>query len=312
MLRSRLAPTPSGYLHLGNAFSFVLTWLIVRKQYGHLHLRIDDLDTERAKPEYYDDIFTTLAWLGLDYDSGARSPQDCLQHWSQRRRLHDYNAALMQLAEQGDVFACDCSRSLLAQTSPTGLYPGTCRIKNLPFTTPNTAWRVRVPEQMPEQLSQQTSVRFHDASAGEISLNVASELGDFIVRRRDGIPAYHIASLVDDTLDDITFIVRGADLLTSTAAQIFLAERLGFSGFTQTTFLHHPLLLESSDKKLSKSHQSLSLRAMRENGTSAEEVLARIAALLGITPRATGLQALLEAFSLDVLTALPHGSVFPL
>jgi glutamyl-tRNA synthetase len=302
MLRSRLAPTPSGYLHLGNAFSFVLTWLIVRKQHGHLHLRIDDLDRDRAKPEYYNDIFTTLEWLGLDYDSGARSPQDCLANWSQRRRLHDYNAALMQLAEKSDVFACDCSRSLLAQTSHMGLYPGTCRTKNLPFATTNTAWRVRVPEQ--------TSVRFHDASGGEISLDVASELGDFIVRRRDGIPAYHIASLVDDTLDDITFIVRGADLLTSTAAQIFLAERLGFSNFTQTTFLHHPLLLESPDKKLSKSHQSLSLKAMRENGTSPEEVLSQIASLIGITPHTTGLQALLEAFSLDVLRTLPYLSAF--
>lgn len=312
MLRSRLAPTPSGYLHLGNAFSFVLTWLIVRKQHGHLHLRIDDLDRDRAKPEYYDDIFTTLEWLGINYDSGARSGQDCLLHWSQRRRLHDYNAALMQLAEQGDVFTCDCSRSLLAQTSPTGLYPGTCRTKHLPLATPNTAWRVRVPEQTTERTTEQASVRFHDASAREISLNVASEIGDFIVRRRDGIPAYHIASLVDDTLDGITFIVRGADLLTSTAAQVFLAKRLGLSPFTQTTFLHHPLLLESPDKKLSKSHQSLSLRAMRENGTSSEEVLSQIASLLGITPHTTGLQALLEVFSLDVLRVLSHRSAFPL
>jgi len=145
-----------------------------------------------------------------------------------------------------------------------------------------------------------------------MSPDVASELGDFIVRRRDGIPAYHIASLVDDTLDDITFIVRGADLLTSTAAQIFLAERLSLSGFTHTTFLHHPLLLESPDKKLSKSHESLSLKAMRENGTSADEVLLRIASLLGIASHWAGLQALLEAFSLDALRALPHGSAFPL
>ncbi len=304
MLRSRIAPTPSGYLHLGNAFSFVLTWLLVRKQHGHLHLRIDDLDADRAQPEYYDDIFTTLAWLGLDYDSGARSRQDCLVNWSQNHRLAVYNEALMRLAEQGDVFACDCSRSLLAQTSPTGLYPGTCRSKNLPLASLDAAWRVRTDKNM--------SVRFQDALAGSVTTDIATNLGDFIVRRRDGIPAYHIASLLDDALDNTTFIVRGADLLTSTAAQIFLAARLGLSGFTQTTFLHHPLLLESPDKKLSKSHQSLSLKAMRENGISPEEVLARIASLLGITPRTAGLQALLEAFSLDVLHATPHKSVFPL
>lgn len=305
MLRSRLAPTPSGYLHLGNAFSFVLTWLIVRKQHGHLHLRIDDLDQARARPEYYDDIFTTLAWLGLDYDSGARSPQDCLQNWTQHRRLQDYNAALAQLAEQGDVFVCECSRSLLAQTSSGGLYPGTCRMKHLPFATPNAAWRVYVP--------QNASVRFHDARAGEVVTDIAAQLGDFIIRRRDGgIPAYHIASLIDDTLDGMTFIVRGADLLTSTAAQVFLAERLGVSAFTRTTFLHHPLLLESHDKKLSKSHHSLSLKAMRENGTSPDEVLATITTLLGITPQSRGLQALLEAFSLDVLEALPQQKVFPM
>ncbi len=94
MLRSRLAPTPSGFLHLGNVFSFVLTWLIVRKQHGHLHLRIDDLDADRAKPAFYDDIFTTLDWLGLDYDSGPRSTGDCLRHWSQRHRLPAYNQVL--------------------------------------------------------------------------------------------------------------------------------------------------------------------------------------------------------------------------
>lgn len=298
MLRSRLAPTPSGYLHLGNAFSFVLTWLLVRKQHGRLHLRIDDLDRERAKPEYYDDIFTTLAWLGLDYDSGARSRQDCLANWSQKHRLTAYNAALMRLVDAGDVFVCDCSRSLLAQTAPNGLYPGTCRSKNLPLASTDAAWRVRT--------DGNTSVNFHDARAGSVTTDIATNLGDFIVRRRDGVPAYHIASLVDDTHDQMTFIVRGADLLASTAAQIFLAERLTFTAFTRTTFLHHPLLLESPERKLSKSHHSLSLRAMRENGTTAEEVIGRIASMLGIVLPRPSLQALLEAFSPEVVAALPH------
>ncbi len=298
MLRSRLAPTPSGYLHLGNAFSFVLTWLLVRKQHGHLHLRIDDLDGERAKPEYYDDIFTTLEWLGLDYDSGARSRQDCLANWSQKHRLSAYNEALMRLAEQGDVFACDCSRSLLAQTSPNGLYPGTCRSKNLPLASIDAAWRVRT--------DKNTSVRFQDALAGSITTDIATNLGDFIVRRRDGIPAYHIASLLDDTDDQMTLIVRGADLCASTAAQIFLAERLNLTAFTRTTFLHHPLLLETPERKLSKSHHSLSLKAMRENGTTAEEIIGRIASMLGIVLLSPNLQALLEAFSPEALAALSH------
>ncbi|MFY7997597.1 MAG: glutamate--tRNA ligase family protein [Candidatus Kapaibacteriota bacterium] len=292
MLRSRLAPTPSGYLHLGNAFSFLLTWLVVRKQHGHLHLRIDDLDADRAKPDYYDDIFTTLDWLGLDYDSGARSTDDCLRNWSQKRRLNEYHQALMRLADAGEIFACECSRSLLATIASNGVYPGECRTKGLPLTQSNTAWRVRLVEGA-------SDVQFYDAVQGKMRMDAARAQGDVIVRRRDGIPAYHIASLVDDTLDEITLVVRGADLLPSTAVQIALAQKLGLAGFPTATFLHHALITEDSGKKLSKSHDSLSLRAMRENGTSAEEVIARCAALMGFDTPYSSLQELLDAFSLE-------------
>lgn len=291
MLRSRLAPTPSGFLHLGNVFSFILTWLVVRKADGHLHLRIDDLDAERAKPAYYDDIFSTLDWLGLDYDSGPRTQQDCLYHWSQRHRRASYNQALERLVQQGAVFACECSRSLLAEQAPSGIYPGNCRNKNLPLTLPNLAWRIN--------LSEDSFIAFRDARLGECRIDTASAQGDVIIRRRDGIPAYHIASLADDLAQQITFIVRGEDLLPSTAVQLAIAERLGEHSFCRVHFLHHHLVREDSGKKLSKSHDSLSLKALREQGITREEVYERCADFLGISPATPSLQGLLEAFSLE-------------
>lgn len=294
MLRSRLAPTPSGFLHLGNIFSFILTWLIVRKADGHLHLRIDDLDAERAKPAYYDDIFSTLDWLGLDYDSGPRSREDCLTHWSQRHRQAAYNQALERLVQQGVVFACECSRSLLAEQAPSGIYPGNCRYKNLPLTSPNLAWRIR--------LSEDSFVTFQDTRLGECRIDVASNQGDIIIRRRDGIPAYHIASLVDDLEQRITTIVRGEDLLPSTAVQLAIAERLGEHHFCRVHFLHHHLVQEDSGKKLSKSHDSLSLKALREQGITQEEVYKRCADFLGLSLLTPSLQGLLEAFSLESVT----------
>jgi glutamyl-tRNA synthetase len=274
LLRSRLAPTPSGCLHEGNAFSFVLTWLLTRSEGGFLHLRIDDLDSDRSRPEYIDDIFETLEWLGLDYDSGPRSVEDFVQHWSQYRRIDAYNQALERLREQDCLFVCECSRSTPNAFLENGVYAGLCRRKNLPFSQQQAAWRFR------SELSNEAV--FTEMGQGKRSFNVAEMMGDVILRRKDGIPAYQIASLVDDVFDNITFIVRGNDLLPSTAVQCALAEKLGFTGFLNGTFLHHLLLRDESAQKLSKSKGARSLRAWREKGTPPHSIYRAVAEYCGI------------------------------
>jgi glutamyl-Q tRNA(Asp) synthetase len=299
MIRSRLAPTPSGFLHLGNAVSFVLTWLIVRKHGGRLHLRIDDLDRERVRPEYVQDVFDTLEWLGLNTDSGPLSTQDFEQNWSQHRRIGTYRQALEQLRASGHVFACGCSRTTPHHALPNGVYAGLCRDKGLPLESPPYAWRVRLPENC--------DVTFMDVIQGNISIDAASTIGDAIVRRNNGFPAYQIASLVDDCLDGITLIVRGADLLPSTALQLALAEMLGYEMFQKVQFRHHPLLTNSVGQKLSKSDGSYSLKALRSekgNQKAAEVVFGETARILGLEDTFTTLSTLFHAFQMHQMHEL--------
>jgi len=140
---SRLAPTPSGYLHLGNAFSFILTWLLVRRLGGKLHLRIDDLDAPRLNQDCLEDIFLQLEWLGLDYDTGPQGPGDHIRHFSQSLRLEEYMSALEEIRESGMLYACSCSRKQYLPKSKNGQYPETCREKKLDFDQPGMAWRFR-------------------------------------------------------------------------------------------------------------------------------------------------------------------------
>ncbi len=267
-LRSRLAPTPSGHLHLGNAFNFLLTWALVRSRGGHLWLRVDDLDAPRAKPEFLESLFRDLDWLGLDWDAGPEGPDAVRKAWSQAHRRDRYEIALSQLREQGDLFACTCSRKTVQVLSTDGRYPGTCRNRSLDFSSPDTAWRLRMPDSAP--------VTIHGWPDSEASVD-AAPAGDLVLRRRDGIPAYQIASLVDDVDLDITLIVRGNDLHESSAIQLHLAQRLGAEPFLQARFLHHPLLTRPDGAKLSKSKGDTTLKQMRESGIPVQAVYAQFA-----------------------------------
>lgn len=276
-MRSRLAPTPSGYLHAGNAVNFLLTHALVRRAGGHLHLRIDDLDRERVRPQYLENIFVTLQWLGIAWDSGPRDAADFGAHYSQLLRLERYQALLDRLLMVPMlVYACTCSRAqVLAAAGPGGLYPGTCRHKNLPLDTPEASWRVAVPTG--------ATVSFTDALRGPVTMAVAPAVGDFVIRKKDGLPAYQIASLADDVADAITLIVRGADLLPSTAAQLWLAEQAGgaYAAFAQVQFWHHPLLMDAAGHKLSKSQQTSLDRGVLHDPTLTPATLrARAAQLL--------------------------------
>jgi glutamyl-tRNA synthetase len=258
-LKTRLAPTPSGLLHPGNGVSFVLTWVLARAAQGQLLLRIDDLDEGRRREEYVEDIFYTLDWLGLDYDEGPSGPEDFFSQWSQHKRLDLYHQALNRLVETGSCYACACSRSDIARLAgPGGLYPGVCREAGIGFDQPETAWRLRLPDK-------DTALPCVTWNGGRLLLD-AAQMGDFVVKQKNGLPAYQLASIVDDLYFGINAIVRGIDLLPSTAAQLFLAKQLGFTRFGSIRFIHHGLLTEANGEKMSKSKGAGSLRAWREAG----------------------------------------------
>ncbi|MBC6606917.1 hypothetical protein H8B13_08815 [Hymenobacter sp. BT188] len=289
-VRGRLAPTPSGYLHLGNAVNFVLTWLLVRRAGGSLHLRIDDLDRARLRPAYLENIFQTIRWLGLDYDTGPRDSEEFEQAYSQLHHLAEYQAMLDNLrSKPGLIYACTCSRtSNLPPSSLDGEHG--CRSCQATFATAGGAWRVRVPA---------TPIAVVDAWRGPLQVDLAATMGDFVVRKKDGLPAYQVASLVDDLCLGTTLIVRGEDLLPSTAAQLFLASQLSTTvGFAHAQFIHHSLLSGAGGQKLSKSQQQPLDRGIVGATNSPRVVYATVAELLAL-PKAAGnsLDALQQAFT---------------
>jgi glutamyl-tRNA synthetase len=274
-------------LHPGNAVSFIMTWALARVTGGQLLLRIDDLDKARRRHAYLDDIFTSLEWLGLDYDEGPSGVDDFLRNWSQHTRLDRYQAALEQLRQGGHLFACRCSRRQIQERSPQGIYRGHCRDRELDFFAPQTAWRVYVPDQ--------TEIRLRDWRWGLRSLNLSGYVGDFVVRQKNGFPAYQIASLVDDELFGINFIVRGEDLLSSTAAQLYLARLLDQPSFARSIFWHHRLWKDPQGEKVSKSKGAGSLAAWREEGASSGPLFQQAARWLEIDKTVTSPAALLDA-----------------
>lgn len=250
MLRTRLAPTPSGFLHAGNGLNFALAWLLARSQGGLVRLRIDDLDAPRVRPAYIEDIFRCLEWLGLDYDEGPAGPDEQAAVYSQRHRLPRYRAGLDSLLARGALFACDCARSRLPAGQP---YDGHCRQRGL-APGPGKALRLLTPAGAEACWQERGQPR---------CLAVGRLLPDFAVWRKDDLPAYQLASLLDDLDQDVNLIVRGEDLAPSTAAQVFLARAAGWEAFGQAHFWHHPLLLDSQGRKLSKSDGAEALRSWR-------------------------------------------------
>lgn len=269
--RVRLAPTPSGYLHTGNALNFILNWLVARYHGGKVLLRIDDLDAARKRPEYVADIRDSLIWLGLDWDEGPGLGQmefteDFEQYWSQYRRMALYINMLECLRATGKLFACTKSRNELAPF-PEG-YPDEFMDQNLSLESSEVSWRI------------QTS-------------GITGSLKHFIVRRRDGIPAYQVASVADDLFFRITHVIRGEDLRESTQAQQFLAEVLKENNFLKINFLHHPLIQDSAGRKLSKSAGDASLQSMQIAGMTPGHIYLQVAQWLGLPP-ARSAQELLQ------------------
>ncbi|MFT3675584.1 MAG: glutamate--tRNA ligase family protein [Chitinophagaceae bacterium] len=275
---TRLAPTPSGFLHLGNILSFALTAYFAERTGARILLRIDDMDQLRAEKKYVDDIFETLAFMGLHWQQGPSDYTDYMQQHTQRLRMLHYQQALQQLADAGHVFACTCSRSQLAQLPAGSGYPGTCEHKKLPLDTPDASWRIKT--YTGRILTVQRLVN------SSISLPLPDAMHGFVVRKKDGDPAYQLTSLLDDQLAGTDLIVRGIDLWPSTWAQLYLANLLDMPGFGETRFIHHPLLLGTMGQKLSKSARDTSIRQLRLQGWSAAEIYTHITSLLGFEKKA--------------------------
>ena len=267
----RLAPTPSGYLHLGNAVNFVLTWLLTRRAGGRLHLRIDDLDRARLRRPYLDNIFRIIDWLGLDYDHGPSGPDDFLRHHSQLLYLPDYNRVLRRLSQQsGLVYASRRSRT------------GSEAETDVPLHTSGAAWRARVPTGVKS--------RFLDGGQGAVDVPLGALMPDFVIRKKDGVAAYQVASIADDLRLGTTLIVRGLDLLPSTAAQLWLAGQLSETAdfnAQRIQFYHHALLTDAAGQKLSKSAQKPLETGILTQAGSPQYVYAAVARLLKL-PAAAG------------------------
>ncbi len=263
--RGRLAPTPTGYLHLGHARTFLAAQKRSLDAKGQLVLRVEDLDQARCKSEFVDSLEADLHWAGLRWTEGPDSGGTCGPYAQSQRRDH-YIQALSQLRNGGYIFPCSCSRkdvqlAALAPHDEEGevIYPGTCRGKTGASIDDDqvleTNWRFKVPYER--------QVTFKDNNLGSQSFCAGRDFGDFLVWRRDGIPSYELAVVVDDAAMTITEVVRGEDLLLSTARQLLLYEALGL---VSPEFYHCPLVCDESGRRLAKRNKALSLRELRLKG----------------------------------------------
>ena len=270
--KTRIAPTPSGFLHLGNVFSFALTAALAQENQAKVLLRVDDLDQARVNKQYIQDIFDTLEFLEIPWDEGPKNIKEFEDGWSQQHRLDNYNEAIGKLCENDLVFACVCSRQQIRALADCN-----CRQKQIPLDTANTALRLITDDK-------KLTIKNHKRQATEAIL--PKEMRNFIVRRRDGLPSYQLTSVVDDLFYGIDLVVRGKDLWASTLAQHSLASALGEHGFNDIFFYHHSLLIAEGGKKLSKSAGATSVRYLRENGKKPSDIFMLIAGMLGVNKNA--------------------------
>jgi glutamyl-tRNA synthetase len=268
-VRTRFAPSPTGDLHLGGAWTALASWVTARREPGGVVvLRVEDIDPPRVVAGASARIQEDLSWLGLDWDEGP--------YW-QSGRSELYERAIEQLAAKGLVYACDCSRADIARSASAPhpgeelVYPGTCRdldpgraMKRSP------ASRVRVPD---------VTVAYEDGAVGRVVQDIAREVGDFVLRRGDGVFAYQLAVVVDDLAMGITDVVRGADLVGSTPRQIWLMSALGGRA---PRFTHVPLVVAPDGARLEKRTGGMTVRELRESGAEAERIVGELASGLGL------------------------------
>lgn len=284
--RGRLAPSPTGLLHLGHARTFLTSHARARNANGMLILRNEDLDQQRSRPEFYEAMLDDLHWLGIQWNEGPDIGGP-FAPYSQCQRRASYRMAFNHLRNSGFIYPCTCSRKdlALATSAPhensaapdeedEPIYPGTCRpqsqsqssslqsyLKNLPPSHSAVNWRFRVPDG--------DAITFRDQHFGPQQYTAGLDFGDFLVWRRDGVPSYQLACVVDDSAMRITEVVRGADLLKSTARQLLLYRALRLE---PPAWYHCSLVTDSAGQRLAKRHDALSIRALREQGRTPQDL----------------------------------------
>ena len=275
----RFAPSPSGRMHLGNAFSCLMAWLGARSAGGRMIMRIEDLDPRTRDRARAEQILRDLAWLGLDWDEGP---------YYQTDRTDIYEDTLKRLTEDGLVYPCFCTRrELHAASAPhasdgTYVYQGTCR--GLGADEIARRMQVRQPAMrlcVPSDDDPRGTIRFDDLVYGHQEEVLARECGDFLIRRSDGVFAYQLAVAVDDALMGVTQVVRGRDLLGSVARQTYLMSLLGYE---VPAYAHVPLLVASDGRRLSKRDRDLDLGVLQERGVDPKSVVGALAHAVGLSP----------------------------
>lgn len=271
---TRFAPTPSGFLHLGNLYSFLVTKALAEKTGAKILLRIDDLDRDRYRTEYVQDIFDTLDFMEISYDQGPKTIQEFEQEWSQIHRMNNYLEAIEQIRDKNLVFACECTRKKIQQLDSSGYYLGHCQVRNIPLERNETCWRM--------DTFDTGFIKIKTYSEGEKSYTLPEDSAFFIVRKKDKLPAYQLTSLIDDVNYGLDLIVRGNDLLGSTLDQQILSNGLGLNSFQEATFHHHPLVKGPKNKKLSKSEGATSIQFLRKEGKKPTDIYQILGEMLGV------------------------------
>lgn len=266
----RFAPSPTGRMHLGNVYAALMSYRSVKERGGRWILRIEDLDTQRSRMEYARQLEDDLLWLGLEWDEGGVDGIGSNGPYCQSQRGEIYGEHLRRLRELGLTYACTCSRAEIMATSAPHqsdgrvIYGGRCRPANMPCQAPEPvgkhATRLWVPDR---------DVRFTDRNFGPQSVNLARDCGDFVLRRSDGAWAYQLAVVVDDALMGVTEVVRGADLLLSSAQQIYLYELLGYPA---PEFAHITLKTNASGQRLAKRDTAMSMAELRARYSPSEVI----------------------------------------
>ena len=294
----RFAPTPSGRMHLGNIYAALVAWLSVRSAGGRMVLRIEDLDPRTQSGPWTDYLLADLHWLGLDWDEGP---------YYQRDRVEAYHAALEQLRDAGLLYPCFCTRAELhAASAPhasdgTPIYAGTCRGLSPEEIARRSAVRPAALRLMvPNEDDPAGTISFTDRVFGPQTEILARDCGDFLVRRSDGVFAYQLAVVVDDAQMGVTEVVRGHDLLSSSARQIYLQRLLGYP---EPAYAHVPLLVAPDGRRLSKRDRDLDMEGLRERFGTPERLLGWVAGVAGLAPDTEPRSAceLGELFSWDLV-----------
>jgi len=266
--RGRIAPSPTGLLHLGHAQTFWIAHQRARSRQGTLVLRDEDIDSSRCRPEFVQAYLEDLSWFGIDWNEGP---------FHQSQRLAHYREAFERLRAAGLVYPCRCTRKDIQRSAPQAgedelIYPGTCRDSTV---VEDCNWRLRVPNGQ--------RITIQDGFFGKRAYYAGEAFGDFVVWTKEDGPSYQLAVVVDDALMGMTEVVRGADLLLSTARQLLLYRALGWQ---PPAFFHCPLVNDDQGLRLAKRSDALSLRALREQGQTPEQIRAGL----------EGLEILLEQF----------------